>query len=217
MNVHADKKARFVVVVGVATVDGADSPERVIEAASRIAGSIAGGELHLVHVVQGSFDPAPLVGVPNPWNGGPDPLARERDYLQQMGRLAVTKFSGRIFAHLASGAPWREIVQAAERLDADLVVVGTHGRTGVARLTLGSVAEVVVRKSKCPVLVIRRKDYAVSDVPEIEPACPECLLKQTETNGASLWCERHATHHPKAHLQYEYPQPIEIGSGLMTP
>jgi nucleotide-binding universal stress UspA family protein len=216
MNAHAEKKTRFVVVVGVAAAEGSHSFEHVIEAASRIAGSIAGGELHLVHVIEGSFDSAPIVGISNPWSGT-DPRARGRDFLQQMGTLAQKTFPKRVFAHLAAGESWREIVQVAERLGADLVVVGTHGRTGVARLTLGSVAEVVVRKSKCPVLVVRRKDYAASDVPEIEPACPQCLQKQTETNGASLWCDRHATHHPKAHLQYEYPQPIEIGSGLLRP
>jgi len=50
------------------------------------------------------------------------------------------------------------ICQVAERLDADVIVVGSHGRTGLARLFLGSVSEHVVRHAHCPVLVIREPD-----------------------------------------------------------
>jgi nucleotide-binding universal stress UspA family protein len=49
-------------------------------------------------------------------------------------------------------------------------VIGTHGRGGVKRLVLGSVAETVVRKASCPVLVVRRKAYHPSESREIEPA-----------------------------------------------
>jgi nucleotide-binding universal stress UspA family protein len=48
----------------------------------------------------------------------------------------------------------KEILRAARDLSADLIVMGTHGRTGIARL-LGSVAEKVVRRAQCPVLTIR--------------------------------------------------------------
>jgi len=47
------------------------------------------------------------------------------------------------------------ICQVAERLDVDVIVVGSHGRTGLSRLFLGSVSEHVVRHAPCPVLVIR--------------------------------------------------------------
>jgi universal stress protein A len=49
------------------------------------------------------------------------------------------------------------ILEATEKLSADLVVVGTHGRTGLGRLVLGSVAEAVVRGARCSVLVVRLK------------------------------------------------------------
>ena len=51
-------------------------------------------------------------------------------------------------------APY-EIVQAARQLNSDLIVIGTHGRTGIKRLALGSTAEKVVRHAHCPVLVLR--------------------------------------------------------------
>jgi nucleotide-binding universal stress UspA family protein len=52
------------------------------------------------------------------------------------------------------GYPAREIVRHAEKVGADLIVVGTHGRTGVAKVIMGSVAQRVVQHATCPVLVI---------------------------------------------------------------
>jgi len=53
------------------------------------------------------------------------------------------------------GEPGRMIVELAEKLSADLVVMGTHGRGGVSRLLLGSVADYVLRHAPCPVLTIK--------------------------------------------------------------
>ncbi len=54
------------------------------------------------------------------------------------------------------GVPADEIVNAAERLGADLIVMGTHGRRGLSRAVLGSVAEKVLRRAPCPVLTVRQ-------------------------------------------------------------
>jgi nucleotide-binding universal stress UspA family protein len=48
-----------------------------------------------------------------------------------------------------------EILQVADEIGADLIVLGTHGRTGLGRLLMGSVAEQVVRRARCPVLTVR--------------------------------------------------------------
>jgi nucleotide-binding universal stress UspA family protein len=56
---------------------------------------------------------------------------------------------------LLVGPPAETIVEVAEREGAELIVMGTHGRTGLARLLMGSVAEEVVRKAKCPVLTVK--------------------------------------------------------------
>jgi nucleotide-binding universal stress UspA family protein len=53
------------------------------------------------------------------------------------------------------GDAWWEICRTAEREPADLIVIGSHGDTGIARIPLGSVAERVVRHAPCPVLVVR--------------------------------------------------------------
>uniref|UniRef100_UPI0030EB9E98 universal stress protein n=1 Tax=Symmachiella dynata TaxID=2527995 RepID=UPI0030EB9E98 len=50
--------------------------------------------------------------------------------------------------------PFSEILQYAKAKDIDLIVLGTHGRTGISHLLIGSVAEKVVRKARCPVLTV---------------------------------------------------------------
>lgn len=56
------------------------------------------------------------------------------------------------------GAPFLEIINAAVSEGTDLIVMGTHGRSGLAHVLMGSVAERVVRKAPCPVLTIRHPD-----------------------------------------------------------
>lgn len=56
---------------------------------------------------------------------------------------------------IVTGIPYEEITAAAVKLDASLIVIGTHGRTGLDRLLFGSTAERVVRSAACPVLTVR--------------------------------------------------------------
>jgi nucleotide-binding universal stress UspA family protein len=59
---------------------------------------------------------------------------------------------------LRAGVPWEELLAAATELNADLIVMGTHGRRGLERALLGSVAEKVVRMSRIPVLTVHGRD-----------------------------------------------------------
>jgi len=61
----------------------------------------------------------------------------------------------RVGADLLTGVPYREILNRASRVGADMIVMGTHGRTGVEHFLLGSVAEKVVRLAPCPVVTVR--------------------------------------------------------------
>jgi nucleotide-binding universal stress UspA family protein len=56
------------------------------------------------------------------------------------------------------GGPATEIVKAAKEWPADVIVIGSHGRVGVQRALLGSVAEGVMRHAPCPVMVVRMKE-----------------------------------------------------------
>ena len=59
------------------------------------------------------------------------------------------------------GKPYMEIVKAAADLDVDLIVLASHGRSGISRLVLGSVAEKVVRLAPCPVFTVKPQHLAV--------------------------------------------------------
>ncbi len=63
---------------------------------------------------------------------------------------------------LVSGDPAGAITRLAESEGVDMIVLGTHGRTGISRLVMGSVAEAVVRHSPCPVLTFRQPDTSVA-------------------------------------------------------
>lgn len=61
--------------------------------------------------------------------------------------------------HLPAGNPFVEIIQLARQEEVDLIILGTHGRGAIAHMLLGSVAERVVRKAPCPVLVVREGEH----------------------------------------------------------
>lgn len=63
------------------------------------------------------------------------------------------------FVHVRLGSPADEILQLAEEIGAHLILVGSHGRTGLKRMLMGSVSEKVVREAGCPVLVVRDRIY----------------------------------------------------------
>ena len=96
-----------------------------------------------------------------------------------------------VFTHALVGDPADLIVAMAEDIDAELIIVGTHGRRGLKRLMLGSVAEEIMRAASCPVLVMRprRRDPHPEMMPE--PPCPECVEVREATGGTAWWCQMH--------------------------
>lgn len=62
------------------------------------------------------------------------------------------------------------ILDMADEVNADLIVMGTHGRTGLKRLLLGSVAEMVLRRAHCPVLTVKEPAHAASTRTDLETA-----------------------------------------------
>ena len=106
-----------------------------------------------------------------------------------------------IVAHVGRGSPAPELARVAAQLRAGLIVVGTHGRRGLRRAILGSVAESLVRIATCPVLVMRAIDHAqAEELPDVAPLCEECAKRRDDTAGKELWCATHAEHHPRAHV-----------------
>lgn len=76
---------------------------------------------------------------------------------QDAAAFVARNFDGlrQVQVHVRDGNTFLEILRAAEELQSNLIVMGTHGRTGLAHLFIGSVAEKIVRKSAVPVMTVR--------------------------------------------------------------
>jgi nucleotide-binding universal stress UspA family protein len=113
-------------------------------------------ELRLLHVV---LPPAAIVtygGPVPPASVNPEIMAKE-----ELDKLEVPDAGQirQVVREVKTGTPFVEIVRYAKANDVDLIVIGTHGRTGIAHALLGSVAEKVVRKASCPVLTVRPEGH----------------------------------------------------------
>jgi len=83
----------------------------------------------------------------------PDPEAISREARERLDRLDIPD-GIRVERQFEEGDPAELILSVAQDLDCDLIVMGTHGRTWLRRLLMGSVAEQVVRRASCPVLTV---------------------------------------------------------------
>jgi nucleotide-binding universal stress UspA family protein len=87
----------------------------------------------------------------------------KEDEARQLNDLAekVRHQGAKVHPIFKEGTPFLEILKTAGEIPTDLIVLGTHGRTGLAHVLMGSVAERVVRKAACPVFTVRPKVLAV--------------------------------------------------------
>jgi len=131
----------------VVPIDFSPGSLEALDRACELAGAL-GAVLHLVTAL-GPAGELPLT------QGVVEELSREHRH--GLESLAVEHRGQAAFGPpiVEAADPRDLILDAARRLEADLIVMGTHGRTGVGRLLLGSVAEDVVRAAPCPVLVVR--------------------------------------------------------------
>ena len=127
-----------------------------VEEAMRLAAS-AGAELILVHAYE---PPAPAafegyVAPPSVYDQWEEALrtSTESNLEQLLAKVREKGIKAR--SRVLRGIPYTAITEAAAEERADLVVVGTHGRSGLSRFVLGSVAARVVAGASCPVLTIR--------------------------------------------------------------
>jgi nucleotide-binding universal stress UspA family protein len=90
-----------------------------------------------------------------------------RGTLEALQQVHAAEGNVRVEHRLETGDPAEAIVQIAGEVDAGLIVMGTHGRSGLGRLLLGSVAERVLREAPCPVLTVR-SSLPVAKTPLLE-------------------------------------------------
>jgi nucleotide-binding universal stress UspA family protein len=119
-----------------------------------------GGTLHVVHVLSG-FDPLrrlEYAAEQQRLDLGPQREQLKARVSELVARQPATS-AVTIARHVLVGPAAQEIARVARSVEADLVVVGTHGRAGMERLLLGSVAERLLREVGCSVLVVRQKSW----------------------------------------------------------
>lgn len=116
-------------------------------------------ELHILHVLEEHVSVVPEFGM------GlvvPERLEESRMLAEQaLDRVLEPGWANgrQVVKVLRQGTPFVETVQYAREQEIDLIVLTTHGRTGLAHALMGSVAERIVRKSPCPVLTIRPTEH----------------------------------------------------------
>ena len=132
-------------------------------ALARDLSKVHGANLILLHVIDLPASMGPEVVIPGDGEG---PIG-VKEYAMQgaeehladiVARLAKDEVVATPFIRI--GLPVDEILRLCEAQKADLIVMGTHGRTGIRHLILGSVTEQVVRAAKIPVLTVRHPDEA---------------------------------------------------------
>jgi len=113
--------------------------------------------IHLVHAIQTPIYAYGYGGASAP----PPVIDMEKVQESALGSLRevaakIRDFPGTVDLHVVEGAGLADtLCQLAEKLDADLIVMGTHGRTGLSHVFLGSVAERTLRRAPCPVLTVQ--------------------------------------------------------------
>jgi nucleotide-binding universal stress UspA family protein len=141
-----------VIVVGV---DCSELGDVALDRAVDMARA-AGGSVHAVFATN-PVPPLPAGGLPHgpPLPPAPGELmsALGRHLEERLSRASAVGVS--VVAHVGVGSPASVIAELSRQVAADVIVVATRGRRGLSRLLFGSVAEALVHKARCPVLVVR--------------------------------------------------------------
>lgn len=194
---RAQEPAQFRVVVGM---DMDSAGESALREALRLVRVGSEEHLHLVYVLAGVGpvrSEKAIAELDARLEAAP---ARFRDYLVELSARMPHTGARSVTMHVRVGAPATEIHQVAVDVAADLIVVGTNGRTGLAKLILGNTAQDLLSLAHCPVMVVRPKDFS-DDTPteRPEPACPDCVAARAQSGGETLWCEFHARPRVRPH------------------
>lgn len=179
----------------LACVDFSENAHLALTAAKNHALARPDAELHVVHVVAPPVGTVAVVGTADLAANFTETLDRTRKELEAACTDLAKGLAERVYGHIRTGRASKEIAEVADQIGADLIVVGTHGRTGLSRALLGSVAEEVVRHAPCDVLTVRTKVAA----PVIEAACSPCMAAQAAAHDPKARCDQHHRRHARPH------------------
>jgi nucleotide-binding universal stress UspA family protein len=133
--------------------DFSECAEEALDYAAALAGAI-GAKLHLLNVIV-----IPAMAIPEVGVAVASTLIESTVQARQaeLDKVASRRTSANIETMLRTGDARDVIIDVAREIGAELIVMGTHGRRGVRRALIGSIAESVVRTASCPVLTIRER------------------------------------------------------------
>jgi nucleotide-binding universal stress UspA family protein len=135
------------------TTDFSDFSTSAVEYAASFA-LLYGAKIHLIHVIE----PGSVVGVRNiELNASTLDAELEANAQEEMRKFVYWKLKNNTNLEqvILRGDPHKEIVKYAQEHDIDLIVIATHGRSGLAHILMGSVAEKIIRLSPMPVLAVK--------------------------------------------------------------
>ena len=136
---------------------------RMLWTYAREFASAYGASLHLLHVMESHWLAAPS-GIATPSGGVPAMIADDDPQLREQAEARLNGLRNRLTgidatATVETGVPHVSIVRYAKEHQIDLIVLATHGRTGISHALIGSVAEKVVQMAPCPVLTIKHPEH----------------------------------------------------------
>lgn len=138
-------------------VDASNNALRVINMGARMSRAMPSAAVHIVHVFRTGRLDRPRLGTPS---GNSDLVEEAKEHLAYHVRTLQKACRATVTGHFEMGEAAHEVLRLVAALDADLLVVGTHDYVGFERFLLGSVAETLMRKAGCAVLVVRPKSHA---------------------------------------------------------
>lgn len=138
----------------VVAIDASSQAGGVVSTAARLGRASPEATVHLVHVFRTSRLDRARAGAPPPPSS--EQMAEAREHLEALARSARRQCKNSVVSYLPVGEPTEEVLRLCDEIAADLVIVGTHDHTGFERFLLGSIAESVMRKAHCSVLVVRK-------------------------------------------------------------
>jgi len=144
-------------------VDFSDSSHYALEHAVELA-RLCHADIEILHVMEPSAYELPEgVEIPS-FSSREVETHYRRSITERLEHMAVTVANDgvNISIHLATGLPFVQIVKRATEQSFDMIVMGTHGRSGLLHMLLGSVTEKVIRTAPCPVLTVRHPDHVIA-------------------------------------------------------
>jgi nucleotide-binding universal stress UspA family protein len=147
------QEGAFMANVFLVAIDGSEHAMRALDVAVTLANPMH-GELVLCYVIDSARAARLSFGEPALLDGSYDALRSDGEYYLDQAMQRASLAQAKATTVLAYGDPAEEIRRVASQKHATMIVMGTHGRTGLAHIVMGSVAEGVMRRASVPVVVV---------------------------------------------------------------